>query len=1847
MLQLRKTSNQRSGEGGGIPLTVIDENNSAANPISLNQNLINLQAQQFDDAINNQLNLEWIYKPWVQQIVRTCALCSFISICANTPETFKNYKIVMYATYAIDLISSLVFTVEMIAKIKIRGLFKGDSAYIFDRWCQFDGLMVFFHIISVILQTFELSGQKKLYWSLFRCPRPLILIRVIRSLLKFRLPKNRINSILQRSSSQIYNVTIFFLFFMALYGILGVQFFGKLISHCVKNTTDPNETKISDFMIPDTYCSPKGPEFGFQCPIGMKCVEIDLTKSERGFNGFDEIITSIFTVYEAASQEGWVFLMYRATDSLPSWKAYFYFFSMIFFLAWLVKNVFIAVIIETFAEIRVQFQQMWGARGHETKLEQNQVLEWTDEGLKLVSVNENKSQGFAPSCFQKILRSSLFNMTMLLLVLANAIITANLKHTHKEAIDKRVLKNFYNTEVVFTLLFDFECLFKIVCLGFKSYIQRSIYKFEFILAVFTTLRLIPGLYQTELTYFQVLRIFRLIKSSPMLEDFVNKIFGPGKKLGSLIIFTMCLLIITSCVSMQLFCFIGSKDYKKFDTFDQALMSQFAIITNEGWTETMYETMRAIGENLELHYYTYFIPIYFIFSHMFCSLILLSLFVAVILDNLELDEDVKKIKQLKMREQSAETQETLPWRLRIFEKFSNQPQLVSLKRIPNEFETPKIRESFMRQFLENDINLIESSQKKNLSNQKNPEIITNEIGGVEKFKSRISIRSKSKSGQNSSFLESINENPLVNSSNKKDTQDSTLFRRRKITTPNAHAAQLRVVNNLRMQRASRYSIKKLAINNIVDNSNYQRLFTNDPNYQFPIAGINDNSKPTSDKPLYNPLNSERIRNIQTINRNGIISNLNPKARNTQNTLNGLNGSNGIDFKIFQFKKQQAELKRNQLEDDLKENHPYFDKPLFSVGRDSSFRKFCQMIIEARYQRPQIHREQNTTVKDQYKQFYKILGLVSYLDWIMVAMTIQSCIGMMFETPTRRLVDTVPLQIVEYIFVISMSIEMTLKVCAYGLFFTPNAVVKDFTGVLDLFIFSVSVMFLYLSPKEVVANSPAQMIMLLRCLRPLRIFTLVPHMRKVIYELCRGFKEILLVSILLVVLMFVFANYGIQMYGGKLARCNDAKILDKKNCTGMYKRTLFVTKLKLQGESSRHPSIWVPRVWSNPYNFNFDSIGTSMLALFEVLSLEGWLEVRDVIIERMGPRHAIFVHVFVFIGTLIGLTLFVGVVITNYSENKGTALLTVDQRRWLDLKGRIKLAQPLHIPPRPENSKFRGFIFDITQHKNFKRFSAFLVLLNCGLLSVPWRVDVLHTKPLATLAAIFTFLFLIEAAMKAIALGPMGYWQSRRNRFDLFVTILGLIWIIMHFVSFGKKELEELSNSFGFGVIVLRFFTIAGKHATLKMLMLTIIVSFFKSFFIIVGMFLLMLVYAFSGVILFGCVKSGHDLGRHANFRSSPNAIVLLLRIVTGEDWNKIMHDCMVAPPACTKGKNYWESDCGNFTAALLYFCSFYVIITYIVLNLLVAIIMENFSLFYSNEEDALLSYSDIRHFQIVWNIVDTNRKGVIPCRRVKFLLRLLRGRLEVDLEKDRLLFKHMCYEIERLNNGNDVTFHDVLSMLSYRSVDIRKSLKLEELIAREELEYQIEEEVAKQTIRNWLDKCLRRMRERGRPNSKQINKQNDIAIFKEQMGARQILNSQRLPSPPAALNQNPNQSHLAFFPSPLKSNSQVEQLSDKKALKSTTSIGIEKRELPSNSSDNENKKMSYTDLTSPQIKIVPSNPTKLKKKNTLDRQSQIISEEKLKKKNMFLMESQTMTTDVKNWWKSTIDQNNIFTNKSEF
>lgn len=197
-------------------------------------------------------------------------------------------------------------------------------------------------------------------------------------------------------------------------------------------------------------------------------------------------------------------------------------------------------------------------------------------------------------------------------ILANGIVTATMRFRHDERPRQVFYEKYYYIELGFTALLNLETIFKIWCLGWRGYWKHSIHKFELLLAVGTTIHVIPGFYMTGFTYFQVLRVVRLIKASPLLEDFVYKIFGPGKKLGSLIIFTMCLLIISSSISMQLFCFL---DFTKFETFAEAFMSMFQILTQEAWVEVMDETMLRTRSMLAP-----LVAVYFILYHLFVTLV---------------------------------------------------------------------------------------------------------------------------------------------------------------------------------------------------------------------------------------------------------------------------------------------------------------------------------------------------------------------------------------------------------------------------------------------------------------------------------------------------------------------------------------------------------------------------------------------------------------------------------------------------------------------------------------------------------------------------------------------------------------------------------------------------------------------------------------------------------------------------------------------------------------------------------------------------------------------------------------------------------------------------------------------------------------------------------------------------------------------------------------------------------------------------------------------------------------------------------------------------------------------------
>ncbi|CAK9304150.1 unnamed protein product [Gordionus sp. m RMFG-2023] len=1635
--------------------------------------------ENFRDFKNNN---SWIKGPIYSAIIRVSAILSLLSVCINTPVTLTHYPFLTYLTFGVDIFCSLIFTIELFQKLSE----KNPTLCWKNKWTRFDLVMVICLWSSLILQMVEIMKIVKFGkpWSILRCPRPLIIIRLFSPLLKFQLPKNRINQIFKRSSQQVYNVTLFFLFFMSLYAMNGVQFFGKIKHHCVTNDTQPDSViTINSFSIPHSYCSPN-PNFGYHCPRGMKCMELNLPYGLGGFDGFNNFFNSFFTVYESGSQEGWAFIMYKMIDSLPAWRAILYFVSLIFFLAWLVKNVFIAVITETFAEIRVQFQQMWGFRASNQYTTVDHHIVIVNNQWKLVKNGMEQNSGYAPHIFKIVLHTPYFNIGIILFIIIDAIIAAGI-------LDKTYLfrqhKNKYLAQVVFTLIFDIEAIYKIWCIGITGYFKRSIFKFEFILALGSTIHILPIFYHTQFfTVFQVLRIVRLIKASPMLENFVNKIFGPGKKLGSLILFTVCLLIIASSISLQLFCYL---DLKQFSTFPYAFMSMFQILTQEGWVELLDEILWSIGST-----FAPLVAIYFTFYHLFVTLIVLSLFVAVILDNLELEEDIKKMKQLKLSEQTAGKEAQLPWRLRIFDKFSPHPQLIKLHRMTSDFSLPKIRESFLRKFM------IDNSEISILLNPVKGLFVKCNQASTKTIQIDMNIKRKEE--------KLLGEDIFKITSNEQKEQDDIFLPYKRFNKPAFQTVMDANINRpFYDQDSNTVSLRDPSIldafikkyedmrNTIIKfNSPMKELYRDGPSDQ--SSQLNQSFYNRGSRSKYPRIGTFKDKKEKNLRKNtlhlkqrkyrsdekaGLETNkLNRDEANAKSKISlGTGEDRNFDIKAFQHKKQQAEMKRNLKEDELRENHPFFDSPLFIIGRDSMIRKkIITRLVYARFDYSPKDLLSKFSLKCLNTSFceriFNLIGMVTYLDWIMILFTSLSCISLMMETSEKRIMNTYFLKINDYVFIMAMSVELLLKITCNGLIFTPNAYLKDFGGLLDLFIYMVNVCFLIWMPTSVPQASLAQMLMVFRAFRPLRIFVLLPHIRKVIKELFRGFKEITLVSILLIVSLFIFSSYGVQLYAGKLARCNDQSIKLKVECKGIFLKEIFVTKLRFPDKSQNiHPKIMVPRIWANPRNFNFDNVQNAMLALFEILSFKGWTDIRDMLIIQVGPLHAIYVHIFVFVACMIGLTLFVGVVIANYMENKGTALLTVDQRRWCDLKARLKIAQPLFLPPKP-SSCFGSRLYDITQSKYFKRIFVYLIIFQSSLLSVKWNKDSKYSLYLAIISSVFIFLFVIEIMIKIGAFSINGYWQSKRNRYDFIITLISVIWIFLFF-GFNTDTFYYM----GYFVIILRFFSLVGKHPILQMLMLTVVMTFFKSFFIIMAMFLLIISYALIGVILFGTVKYGENLGRQANFKTAPRAMLVLFRIVTGEDWNKILHDTMIQPPYCTPAKNYWHTDCGNPTAALFYFCSFYVIITYIVLNLLVAIIMENFSLFYSNEEDALISHTDIRNFQMIWNIVDINQKGDISKWKVKFLLRLLKGRLQVDLEKEKTLFQHMCYEIEKMNTLEEVSFHDVLNVLAYRSVDIQKSLQIEELLEREELEFLIREEVAKQTIRKWLEKCLMKKRSKNK------------------------------------------------------------------------------------------------------------------------------------------------------------------------
>lgn len=157
---------------------------------------------------------------------------------------------------------------------------------------------------------------------------------------------------------------------------------------------------------------------------------------------------------------------------------------------------------------------------------------------------------------------------------------------------------------------------------------------------------------------------------------------------------------------------------------------------------------------------------------------------------------------------------------------------------------------------------------------------------------------------------------------------------------------------------------------------------------------------------------------------------------------------------------------------------------------------------------------------------------------------------------------------------------------------------------------------------------------------------------------------------------------------------------------------------------------PRAWANPTfdgsEWSFDNFRASILILFEIVSLEGWTDTMASAMNIVGlnqqPQtnasqwNAIFFIIFNLFGGVIILTVFLTIIIENFSISSGTALLTAEQRQWVDLRKYIRQQTPSRLPKKKPRTKLRLWCYRraTTKRGYWARFFTFLYFVHIFLL-----------------------------------------------------------------------------------------------------------------------------------------------------------------------------------------------------------------------------------------------------------------------------------------------------------------------------------------------------------------------------------------------------------------------------------------------------------------------------------------------------------------------------------------------------
>ncbi|XP_034079744.1 sodium channel, voltage gated, type VIII, alpha subunit b isoform X2 [Gymnodraco acuticeps] len=606
--------------------------------------------------------------------------------------------------------------------------------------------------------------------------------------------------------------------------------------------------------------------------------------------------------------------------------------------------------------------------------------------------------------------------------------------------------------------------------------------------------------------------------------------------------------------------------------------------------------------------------------------------------------------------------------------------------------------------------------------------------------------------------------------------------------------------------------------------------------------------------------------------------------------------------------------------------------------------------------------------------------NWFETLIIFMILLSSGALAFEDVyiEQRKTIKIILEYADRVFTYIFILEMLLKWVAYGF-------VKYFTNAwcwLDFFIVDVSIVSLIANALGYSDLGPIKSLRTLRALRPLRALSRFEGMRVVVNALVGAIPSIMNVLLVCLIFWLIFSIMGVNLFAGKYYYCynNTAEenflphvVNNKTECLSLISQNFTEVR------------------WKN-VKINFDNVGAGYLALLQVATFKGWMDIMYAAIDSRRVEDQpiyednlymyIYFVIFIIFGSFFTLNLFIGVIIDNFNQQKKKfggqdIFMTEEQKKYYNAMKKLGSKKPQKPIPRPQNP-IQGMVFDFVTQQVFDISIMILICLNMVTMMIETDDQTKETEEvLYWVNFIFIVVFTCEFVLKLTALRHY-YFTNGWNIFDVVVVILSIVGMFLadiiekYFVSPTLFRVIRLAR-------IGRILRLIKGAKGIRTLLFALMMSLPALFNIGLLLFLVMFIFSIFGMSNFGYVRHMSGIDDMYNFETFGNSMIILFMITTSAGWDGLLLPILNYAPDCEpKLENPGTpatGDCGNPSVGIFFFVMYIIISFLIVVNMYIAIILENFSV--ATEESAdPLSEDDFETFYEIWEKFDPDASQFI-------------------------------------------------------------------------------------------------------------------------------------------------------------------------------------------------------------------------------------------------------------------------------